>query len=318
MRSKSSGTSNTFQCLLFDPSIFKATDVRDKVFALLGLASDAHHSAFSPDYNVPPEVMFSRVSRHLLIHERSLLSLHCAGIGRPSKLREFPSWVPDWTEMLSGGTVLGHIAAMTGYNAARNSTVNVSLNRNQSVVRIDGVFVDVIKSVADECLETQPRRPEERSALLRWLNQNLELVNSLPLYPTGEVGREVFWRIITANADVDGYAASSKYANYFESFITSKIGLAADSAYALPDEAGVTGHRAFALAFGAIMPYHRFFLTKGDYVGVASWKIRSGDIVCIFLGATTPFVLRENLMSDGGLQDYTLVGECHAHGLMNK
>ena len=78
------------------------------------------------------------------------------------------------------------------------------------------------------------------------------------------------------------------------------------------------GHRAFALAFGAIMPYHRFFLTKGDYIGVASWKIRSGDIICIILGATTPFVLRENLMSDGGRRDYTLVGECHVHGLMNE
>ena len=47
--------------------------------------------------------------------------------------------------------------------------------------------------------------------------------------------------------------------------------------------------------------------------------IRAGDAVCIVVGATTPFVLRQedDDLTNGSKQHWHLVGECYAQGIMH-
>jgi hypothetical protein len=63
-------------------TMYNATDKRDKVFALLGISSDAGDKEFDPDYEASSETIYTRVSRRLLTRENaSLGTLHVAGIG---------------------------------------------------------------------------------------------------------------------------------------------------------------------------------------------------------------------------------------------
>jgi hypothetical protein len=53
-------------------------------------------------------------------------------------------------------------------------------------------------------------------------------------------------------------------------------------------------------------------VTSNGYIGGVVHGCVIGDKICIFLGASVPFVLRER--DDGG---FTFVGEAYVHGLMD-
>ena len=57
--------------------------------------------------------------------------------------------------------------------------------------------------------------------------------------------------------------------------------------------------------------FRRPFLTEKGFVGLAPDVCEVGDVVCVFLGARLPYVLRER--EDGTFQ---LIGEAYAHGIM--
>ncbi|KAI1498792.1 heterokaryon incompatibility protein-domain-containing protein [Biscogniauxia marginata] len=78
---------------------FKCKDPRDKVFALLGLIRGADHPLILPDYNKDEVQVYKDVAQYIFTVEqtsRKLLALAVAGIGNYRRLRELPSWVPDW------------------------------------------------------------------------------------------------------------------------------------------------------------------------------------------------------------------------------
>ena len=56
----------------------------------------------------------------------------------------------------------------------------------------------------------------------------------------------------------------------------------------------------------------RFTVTEKGYMGLTPPRAQVGDLICVFPGASTPFVVRE--MEDGY---FRLVGECYMHGLMD-
>jgi hypothetical protein len=66
------------------------------------------------------------------------------------------------------------------------------------------------------------------------------------------------------------------------------------------------------------------FTTANGYAGLGPQGLKKGDIICIILGAATPFIIRESeLVERAGNEDmvhgdgiFVLVGECYTHGLM--
>lgn len=55
----------------------------------------------------------------------------------------------------------------------------------------------------------------------------------------------------------------------------------------------------------------QFFLTQGNYMCLAQRTTRSNDLVYIFLGANTPFIIRPVTENH-----YQLISECYVNGLM--
>jgi hypothetical protein len=57
----------------------------------------------------------------------------------------------------------------------------------------------------------------------------------------------------------------------------------------------------------------RLFRTETGTIGIGPDDIQEGDLIVIFFGARTPFIIRRNERADR----FTLIGDCYVHGLMN-
>jgi hypothetical protein len=61
-----------------------------------------------------------------------------------------------------------------------------------------------------------------------------------------------------------------------------------------------------------ILTDKKFYYTKRWYIGFGPTGMQDGDIVCLILGANSPFVLRETQKDQ-----YILVGEADCDGIMD-
>src|SRR5204863_9740922 len=89
--------------LLRDTRNFEATDPRDKIFALYGIAEGLYEqdgnrntlSLFQPDYTKPVEHVYREFTRILITHTKCLDILSLCGNHATNRIRNLPSWVPD-------------------------------------------------------------------------------------------------------------------------------------------------------------------------------------------------------------------------------
>jgi hypothetical protein len=79
----------------------EATNPRDRVFALIGLASAQAQAAIVPDYEFSEPDVFRMATKYLITSRNNLDVLSHCGLGRTSET--FPSWVvdlrADWSEL---------------------------------------------------------------------------------------------------------------------------------------------------------------------------------------------------------------------------
>lgn len=98
-------------------------------------------------------------------------------------------------------------------------------------------------------------------------------------------------------------------------------------------EMGSSGSSNFALAAKLFSNPKNFFVTEMGYFGLGPLYMRPGDMVVVFDGDVTPFLLRQVKLdkhsdeSNMGEREkerfspeeqYELIGECYVHGFMNK
>ncbi|KAL2817355.1 heterokaryon incompatibility protein-domain-containing protein [Aspergillus granulosus] len=81
--------------VLVDASLYDCSDPRDKVFALLGLMGEKY---IRPEYKIPVEKVYVGITAYLLKNWQVFDVIALAGQNRTFDL---PSWVPDWSQMLS-------------------------------------------------------------------------------------------------------------------------------------------------------------------------------------------------------------------------
>jgi hypothetical protein len=118
-----------------------ATDERDRVFAMLNLATDRDRFPEFPDYNMTAAQVYFIIAQRLLeLGYHNMLAYNQF----PKHMASLPSWVPDWS---------GSISAPMSYDAsdyrtglADNNVLRVSFPRD-GVLEIEGFCFDVIEEV---------------------------------------------------------------------------------------------------------------------------------------------------------------------------
>jgi hypothetical protein len=85
----------------------KATDPRDKIFALLGLCHDGFRLVPIPNYKQPLESIISEMSKLSFSRTRSLDLMCLKGAGKMlNDSTGLPSWTPNWPNIWSSSTTL--------------------------------------------------------------------------------------------------------------------------------------------------------------------------------------------------------------------
>ena len=136
------------ECLLCGPPkltrllrgslILEATDARDKVYALLGLADDREKLGIVPDYTKSLSEVYTDVTRNVF-RTSGELNLLCFNTNSE---RLLPSWASDWSLGSSRPRPLWHHGR---YNAAANMLQQMNPIEDPSILDVAGVLVDKVR-----------------------------------------------------------------------------------------------------------------------------------------------------------------------------
>ncbi|KAI0198010.1 heterokaryon incompatibility protein-domain-containing protein [Astrocystis sublimbata] len=290
-------------------------DQRDKVFAIVSMASDVPRGAVKPDYTKSLVDVYIDIVRYMMDNAKDGNALQFLGhVIRPTaewaRLDQkddtgLPSWVPDWRGPKVDIIELRH--SLSQDEAIDIPTYNASLG-TKPVVKINGCELHVNAVFVDTIATTQPiasnLQPSDTSIQQSWLP-----TDSHDNYIAGGTIREAYNHTILADIGRQesmtpgnrpyrrGYAMDWSLLDKPLSLVNAKD--AELRTFLLDDLVCTTVGR-------------RLFRTAKGYVGLGPAAAKAGDSVCVLMGGRLLYCLRA---LTGGRHEF--VGECYVHGLMD-
>lgn len=304
--------------------------------------------------------LFTFVAETFLKRESPFNFLHMAGIGWPARLSHLPSWAPDWNRenalVLIGDSTTENPyrtsldQRQTPSINSETSEVTVELILIDHVQRIFAHSTDErkrSKKKKDKKFNTESTTVEPSSSLpASWLTPvELSEIEAFPTHPR-DYARPV-------NEARQFALQSSHYEPWRDSLDGAVMGpfLVADkiqegdidmarafNSWRRWAESGTSTSRATKELFPTSKSEDEFLQFEQNMQGaISGFKVMFGtstrkllgwgpslthknDILCIIIGAMTPFLLRpveENRLDKfSTTQRYRLVGECYVQGLM--
>lgn len=323
---------------------FQATDPRDKVFALLGLANDIGNAedrpiSLLPDYTKTKERVYCDFAKSLIIRQRNLGILSAVDTFTAQRhfARRFsPSWMPDLDVPIATIRGFGYprkyrASALTAVVPDSNTEFLCLDDSDAEVLGLSGFVFDSIKTANQAVLNFR------KDLHLYWGNQRDAVrtiwhhcVNGFSSFPTPSSNSLLTAYINTLTAT--GFASPFKFPDYplGEIIPSDQVpNITADFAayWAQTDPSFTAFHEQqrsallqlsktgdadqFAVVAGKACNERLFFFTRDGHMGLCPRAARVGDLIVILYGGSVPYVLRRH--SDNC---YTFVGECYVHGMM--
>jgi len=293
---------------LYMEDSIQATDPRDRIFAVMGLQTHSGDTQIIVDYAKPWTDIY-RECMEIWIQQFGLSTLgYCCWADHADQ--SLVSWVIDWRQLYA--LPIGRSVPTAPFSASGSSQhlTNICFPR-LGCLRVSGFVVDIVKSTG----RVGRNRKRERSFedYLKWMAELTSLIATLgvtaPLDLTKEQKEEILWKTAIADCIFAGgvgerraEAADLQMYQAFHRLIHSKE---LDS-----DRRVSYGYRvSLKLAQDARRP----FIAPKGYIGIGPRHCQAGDLICIFIGAPTPFIVRKA----GTKGEYHLVGDAYVHGIMD-
>jgi len=293
--------------LLCSTRRFQATDPRDKIIALMGLANNVgpeKSRSIVPDYSKPIADLYRDITGHLIMEEKSRSLLSSVEDISDRQIHKLPSWVPDYS-VEQRATIIGMPLSQLSFQAASLAPVSARWTTGSTVLAVNGHRQDVIETVSADSLEDLQ---DYMGVVNRWLDM------AQPLIRRGTLSIDAFWRTIIGNNGGGIFPASKQYGKHFASYLsltaTRKQGYLDTLSFEQAHHSRVAKPMLFQAALTYIAPHRKFFTTSKGSIGLGPRSIRPRDSVCVLSGGQVPFVLRKDC------DHYRLVGESYVHGLM--
>lgn len=320
------GAKSSLDSLLLLTKDFQATDPRDKVFGLLGMATDCRQAippALKPDYLKSTPDVFSDATRYIIKTSKCLDVLSHIGFVAPFEpppdacKRHFPSWVPRWDlgtprtlENYSNTVALGRVEDPYSASGASVAALDDSHNSLMSL-RLQGLRIDRIKLLSSIVTDRELATTDLATSI--WNTYASEL----KAYPTGEELLRAFSLTMVADSTLNKTPASrdSQHDHDFAAYITSygsdpgrMIHNGRSSLYS--DASKGDAMRYGAAAVNAATG-RSFCTTEAGWMGLCPPTAKEGDLVCMLFGGKVLYVIRRNPRYS------VFIGECYIHGRMD-
>ncbi|CAH0051115.1 unnamed protein product [Clonostachys solani] len=320
--------------------LFECTDPRDHVYSLLSLISTG--PTIQPDYEASLSDVFRRFAKAMLVEGQSLKVLGLA----PNKhvfykpdakeVEGLPSWAPDLRDIHSNILTGSTVRPQAFFAGGKNKPI-LDISADERILSCSGRIIDTVKafstSMVDMVLDDMPElranpaiflqtddplleRRQRRFA--RWLDGCYSLAFGHH-YAARDVSdpqddlmasfaRSMMHDVdaMRNRADPESIAMFPKYMEQiFDDVEKGNFGLEDKSSKMSPALRNVGENvRNFAMSL--------FCVTGNGRFGRIPPTSRAGDLVCVFVGAETPFIIRPT-----GRETYTMIGECYIDGIMD-
>lgn len=286
----------------------------DRIFGMLGLASDADQLGIRPDYSKSYEAVYTDAARAMLQHGHTDILVLSQF---PKKLSTLPQWVPDWTATIHAPC--GGVVADAHFNASLKLSVcspAVSTLDTFGLIALDGCRVDAIAEVGTPWVPAVVgfTNDWERSDIyISEIESFCEKSDLLarPIYKSTQQREEAVWRIPCGDMDrfspLGRARARSSSPDVLEGFNLFK------AAFEAKHDGLLEGPiiTSYAACMGDMFK-RRPFVSEQGYVGLAPSHVEPGDVIVIIYGAIVPFIVRNWI--NGQSQ---FVGEAYVHGIMD-
>jgi Heterokaryon incompatibility protein (HET) len=319
-----------------------ASDERDLVFALLGMAGNQvdFSDILKADYTLTKDQAYGIAAIQLISHVGPEILTWSNCHGSPKEEDKLASWAPDWTRRIL--RPLGDFGERKGfrYNASGGSKFELRLEESADrfpYVVVKGIVVDSVAHVGaamdyqrpDLFDDTQDPNLALQSGWLEELERLSRHCHCSKHYPTSETLQEALWKTpiadqgftpagehVRASADLEeGYnlvrlahlRATMKAAKFYGATAAEKEQWRLTARY----------WRVLVFRSGG----RRYFCSSSGLLGLGPDGVREGDVVAVIMGMDTLMVLRRQPdLEEGEISSreaWRIVGEAYAHGVMD-
>lgn len=322
---------STLLLLLLLSNTMRASDPRDRIYALLALASDAQEFPRS-DYSLAVTDVYQTFALALVAkgHGPDILALASCG----ARYRRYPSWVPDWEQEF-----IGLRLQMVSSFSAGGSDGHFDVPSGTFTISTQGFVVDTVLRIysldADRLFDDDAVL-EELLALVSSTAAAIRIDTELSRisFSWSSVADLHLMLILYLVFDHDGNAffapSPLRDALCFDEFVT-KVLLAAPTARLLREDDTKEAHDAtlarvlsdhlrrgygeksycFVEYLLSVARRGRFAISLTGRLCLIPLDVQLGDKIAVIRGCRAPYVLRED--GDGFLN----IGETYIRGLMH-
>ena len=267
-----------------------STDPRDKIYAMLGLASDVE-GAPPQDYSRSVKDVYQDYALHLISRGLGLETLCHAGLtqGEPKpELKDLPSWVPNWSK--NSADYLRYQFGL--FQTASNTRPEIEIEADKLGITVKGIVVDRVSATAPALLSTTEFHENLHvTQWLQWEEETNRIAQTSRTKPSNNI--DVYTRALVADGLLKGQEPTEEYSKFFK------------------HQPPIDNYPSYKDEIYALALTHRFCVTETGYMAWIPLCSRPGDMVCVMLGGPLPFVLRE-------VQEHcVLVGLAYVDGIMH-
>ncbi|KAK0672252.1 heterokaryon incompatibility protein-domain-containing protein [Cercophora samala] len=305
----------------------EAKDLRDRVYALLGIAVDRNklkRLGLTPDYQ---NCNFEKV---LLLTARAIIlrgEVQMLSFSQFPKEHNLPSWVPEWRPGMTtpffhySNRSLARLPPM--FTASGSSTPTVIETYDVAVIGLRGCRIDIVEDTVDPWEQTDWGL-ENNFCYLTFLRQIQSLcgrsnIKGQDIYPSETRRAEAFWRVPVADCELspNGLARARAegsrrmYAYCLEACELFEYSSERDP-YVSARHKELQPGSVYRMLLGRVGK-RRPFITERGYVGLGPISTRAGDMVVAFAGAPITYLVRPTARKG----HFEFLGDGYCDGVMD-
>lgn len=326
---------------------FKASNDRDKLYAVMGFTTEVADPELFPHYQSNVEDVYIAWARKLLKRDNDYpMLLHMAGIGLQRSYHLLPSWVPDFSsrslEVQLGPEMTRSTPGRHYCASGVNERAELNIDLPSLTLKIRGVIIDTIYSVFHQPASDKSDRWYHNLKPSRFLTpdkkfhrSSLEWIHDIESFlkaPSPAVGQndtqpmEILWQTISGDYSTNENPIDGDLQQAFECWYQAQRELAGKDKTKLlasisrKPEVYDQAQKFEDLKAASLHDRPVFGTAQHHLLGHGPKGLLSGDTLCVVIGKSTPFLLRADLdhaNHDGtATKRWKLVGDCFVHGLM--